>query len=351
MYLPRKTIDHAHNDYLEMLVELGIPGTLLLAGGLASCWLASLHRLRRVQDPRRRGLAVGCLLGAGAVLLHATVDFPLRIPALAALVATLLGCASGLTDQPSRQTTPRFRGLVALALALAGGIILTAGLKARQRNPEESFANGHGSFLTGNLTDASQHLRDALTGNPYAAPVWMQLAELAETRGEAQEAALYARIAEDLEPHSFRISWPAAELFLRRGNRAEAVRRFAQIARSLPEMRPAIYHSCWAGGVELETIAVTIVPPEGAAVGEYLVFLVQRGQWSEIVPAYERLAIHPKLDVPVDLMQYVSDRLLETGREFEMKALWKLVAPQSSASTFGRHRKQRSARGNAAEGF
>ena len=31
MYLPQKTVDHAHNDYLQWLLELGLPGAALLA--------------------------------------------------------------------------------------------------------------------------------------------------------------------------------------------------------------------------------------------------------------------------------------------------------------------------------
>lgn len=66
----------AHNDYLQVLVETGVPGLLLMLAGLGAVLL------------RLRGDAwVQC--GIVALALHSLVDFPLQIPAVAALVVTL----------------------------------------------------------------------------------------------------------------------------------------------------------------------------------------------------------------------------------------------------------------------
>ena len=88
---------HAHNDVLELLLTVGLLGTLpmLLAFGAAcrSLWKVLL-RGRRSED---RALA---LAGAGALaaaLLHSLVDFGLTIPANAFLLAILLGLVGGIS--------------------------------------------------------------------------------------------------------------------------------------------------------------------------------------------------------------------------------------------------------------
>jgi hypothetical protein len=66
----------AHNDYVQTLVETGIPGLLI------ALWaaLAALGAVRR--DP-------WLLAAVAAVLMHAFVDFDLQIPAIPALLVCL----------------------------------------------------------------------------------------------------------------------------------------------------------------------------------------------------------------------------------------------------------------------
>jgi O-antigen ligase len=79
----------AHDTYLEHLVELGWPATLLLYLGPA---LLFLYTLRGV-FARRRDQLFPLAAAAATVLvaLHALVDFSLQIPAVAVTYATLLG--------------------------------------------------------------------------------------------------------------------------------------------------------------------------------------------------------------------------------------------------------------------
>lgn len=95
-YLPLKTIDHAHSDYLELLVELGLPGAAFLLASVAFVFVHALWKLPTIPDARTRCMAFGCLLGAAGIFLHAIADFPLHIPAVAA--AVLLGLARGLAS-------------------------------------------------------------------------------------------------------------------------------------------------------------------------------------------------------------------------------------------------------------
>lgn len=98
-------VDKAHNSYIEHLVELGVPATLLLYAGPALLFgycLRGLFLRRRDQ--------VYPLAAAGATLLvalHALVDFSLQIPAVAVTYAALLGIGvAQATPGPKRSPEP-----------------------------------------------------------------------------------------------------------------------------------------------------------------------------------------------------------------------------------------------------
>ncbi|HLY18068.1 MAG TPA: O-antigen ligase family protein [Bryobacteraceae bacterium] len=69
--------NQAHNDWAEWMVEGGVVFVLLLA---AIAWRSAAGALRHPWA-----------LGAAAVFLHGAVDYPLREPALAAVLFSLLG--------------------------------------------------------------------------------------------------------------------------------------------------------------------------------------------------------------------------------------------------------------------
>jgi len=82
--------DYAHNDYLQILVELGVIGCLPLAGlvmlGLLNGW-----KLLRGNDSKLlRGMGFASIMGTVSLLIHSTVDFNLQIPANILLFVALL---------------------------------------------------------------------------------------------------------------------------------------------------------------------------------------------------------------------------------------------------------------------
>ena len=88
-------VEHAHSDYVQLLMETGLPGVLLGAVALALA-LAQAARLGKrivgrhsLRSEEQYMLVAG--LGLVALLLHAWVDFNMRIPALAMLGAFLFG--------------------------------------------------------------------------------------------------------------------------------------------------------------------------------------------------------------------------------------------------------------------
>ena len=90
--------NRAHNEFLELALEAGIPGLVVLAalvGMLVWRWVV---RLRPTAEPQERAelyFAAATLVTVG---LHSIVDYPLRSMALAALA----GVATGFILAPSR---------------------------------------------------------------------------------------------------------------------------------------------------------------------------------------------------------------------------------------------------------
>jgi tetratricopeptide (TPR) repeat protein len=81
---------HAHNDWLEALIEFGLP----VAGGLMIFFIAWLvikgRRLQTQADRQLYWTGLGALLAIIAVLAHETVDYSLQAPAAALLFVALL---------------------------------------------------------------------------------------------------------------------------------------------------------------------------------------------------------------------------------------------------------------------
>lgn len=78
----------AHNVYLELAVELGIPAALALLG--AQIWIIAVCARKHASR-----IAVVALGAATTISLHSTIDFSVQIPAVAALWAALLGAGYG----------------------------------------------------------------------------------------------------------------------------------------------------------------------------------------------------------------------------------------------------------------
>lgn len=101
IYRPSSVVpyyDLAHNDYLQNILELGIPAALCLF--VAVGWLIGL--CVRGCWVKRSSAAFSCLAVAASVLvaLHATLDFSLQIPAITVTYMYLLGVGVAQSRSP-----------------------------------------------------------------------------------------------------------------------------------------------------------------------------------------------------------------------------------------------------------
>jgi O-antigen ligase len=90
-------MNHVHGDYIELALETGIPGLLVLAIFLF-WWGRRAVRIWTAEEPDY--FACAATIASAAILAHSVVDYPLRTAAISALFAAC--CA--LMAEPRAQT-------------------------------------------------------------------------------------------------------------------------------------------------------------------------------------------------------------------------------------------------------
>lgn len=92
---------HAHQDYLEFAVEGGIAGVLLPGFMMLYPLVISIRTMRRRRNKLMLGVAFGVMMSITAMLIHATVDFNLQIPANALTFMVVLALAMICANMPT----------------------------------------------------------------------------------------------------------------------------------------------------------------------------------------------------------------------------------------------------------
>jgi O-antigen ligase len=92
----RYYMNHTHSDYIELALETGLPGLLVVLAGLL-WWAWRSVRLWTAEDgdPFARAASIA----AGAILAHSIVDYPLRTAAIGAVFAT---CCALMADSRAK---------------------------------------------------------------------------------------------------------------------------------------------------------------------------------------------------------------------------------------------------------
>jgi len=122
-------VNHAHCDYLELLLEGGLPGIGLLVAALGWIGFRASQLLRAAPVSPDRRLARAALIGILIITLHSLVDYPLRMLSLEILFgflcALLILPAQGARPEKAKQfpstrpRTPRLRQLLVALVAAA----------------------------------------------------------------------------------------------------------------------------------------------------------------------------------------------------------------------------------------
>lgn len=196
----------AHNDYLQTLLELGLPALAFLCALIA---LPFLLALRRSQNAAPRPAVVAALAALATMAVHALGDFPFYVP----LCLLLFGAALGVVDRELAATVD-----------------------------ERSLGRGGRMAST-----AAAVVLATLLALPPAAEAAAAYADRKWQSGDAVPAAFAFELARRLQPRDWRYPWFAGQFWLAQaenGNAAAAPladRAFAASIEANPrEPRPLL---------------------------------------------------------------------------------------------------------------
>jgi O-antigen ligase len=175
------TQNYAHNDYLQVTAEMGLPGLaalLWLIGGAG--W--AVHRCRRQSHPpaaHGSAMLAGVAAGIAAVLLHSLVDFDLYVPAILSLVAIFLAyltsCRLSQTGVSATAESPVLRPLTSRAALCALGGLLLALLVVRPYLAGREYEAGQALMARGDYQAAAERFLQAIDYHPQAAAYYGSL--------------------------------------------------------------------------------------------------------------------------------------------------------------------------------
>ncbi len=240
---------HAHNLYLQVALEQGVPGLIAFVGIFAAAVLYSANAWQRADRTGRALLAAGYAATA-ALLVHGLFDAELYFSLLAPIVflapALLLWSASSVYRQArgdDHGEVPASGGMVGLAMGFGLPLLvalLMPGAPARweanlgavlqsraelgiYRQPEWSFQDQVRRQLPQDLAAAESHFQTALALDPGQPTANRRLGQIAMARSNFAVAENYLSTAHAVQPAERVARQLLGELAALKGDTAGAV--------------------------------------------------------------------------------------------------------------------------------
>jgi O-antigen ligase len=100
-------VNQAHDDYLQLLVEMGLLGFATMIWFVIVVYRRAFRKIANWTSDVSGAVTLACILGFTGILVHSAIDFNLQIPANAALFYVF--CTVAAADpfaQPMRRRRP-----------------------------------------------------------------------------------------------------------------------------------------------------------------------------------------------------------------------------------------------------
>jgi O-antigen ligase len=191
-------VEHAENDYLELLAEGGVVGAGLAGAAIVGFARAVRRRRSARTSGAGRALAQGAVAGFVALGVHSVVDFNLRIPANALVCAYLAAAVLSRTGHP-RINRPLTYVVVALCALVV--LIVTIPPSSRDESLRQRAAIRAREHVTPlRLVKVREALEGHLRRRPADAEAWVWLGWSHRSVGAAEDASALCAYGATLDP-------------------------------------------------------------------------------------------------------------------------------------------------------
>jgi O-antigen ligase len=277
------TYTHLENEYLQAVVDWGVPGAIVLA--FVAIWLVA-GALRRWRDGP---LAAGALGALAAVLLQSNVDFGIEFLGLAAPITVVVAT---LVYVPLRETTPK-RLAATRSIRIAHIVTLALGALLLTTSITKPIAEDHAELEA--RTDVSfDELRGTLARHPFDYYGYARLAE-SMLRANQPGAVRLLNHALVLHPTDPGLHLAAARMLYAAKHRDQAAIEYAA---ALPAARDQRHIFSEIAQRFSPDIAATAIPPDVVMIDSWMRTLAELDRdditlaWLEHVVLLKPQALH-----------------------------------------------------------
>lgn len=234
----------AHNDYLQIWSELGLPGLAAVAGFV----ILTLSRGRKLRgDP----VSLGCWAALVSILVSAAFGFPTHLPTSLMLLAVLTAVVEASVNK-RRIGLPKglpMRSLVLIPVLIAG--LISGGNAYSRLSTETALRRAESATRNSELQAAESSIRDAIRHTPTSNRAYKLLGMLAQERGNGQlSVAAYDRaLVYGFDVDVFLMKASSLEKLGRRLEAAETLRELIRLRPDLASPRSKL--ALLEGGPEI----------------------------------------------------------------------------------------------------
>jgi O-antigen ligase len=253
----------AHNDYLQLIAELGIGGFLVPATLMAIVFLNAVRGAESQSSREVRYLGLACVGGITAILIHSLAEFNMYIPANAMTLAWISGVAvslplqSGPPEAQRHTVSPAFvkkfglvLGAVLVVYAPAWVLFLQffqGDLKAERLfchfgicgtevvETQQTLQDGNASAIP------LERFRELLRRDPASPGRWCDLGEALWKSGDIEKARYCYSQALALGPNIPPILSAVADFCFAVGENSTALGDLSRVLSETPSYDPSIF--------------------------------------------------------------------------------------------------------------